>query len=196
MKYLYLILLLIFLTVETSAQTLSNLSGVSVLQKKWSKKSNAQVAASREDSFKAINETNKVLKDRKADIRDNAARQEQGLPAEQPRSAAMVRETPKREIDSSSYIYQIKIQNNGTKTIQAVAWEYVFFSPTTKREIGKIKFLSKTTLKPGKTDNLLMSSQSPPTVIIRAKDDERYIEQINLNKVQYTDGTIWKADSK
>ena len=196
MKYLYLPLLLLFLTVETSAQNLSDSSGLSVLRKKWSKSSNAQVSASREDSFRAINETSKALKDRKADVRDNTIRREQGLPSEQPRSGAMVRETPKRNIDSSSYIYQIKVQNNGTKTIQTVAWEYVFFNPTTKREIGKIKFLSKTNLKPGKTDNFVMSSPDPPTVIIRAKGEERYNEQINIKSIQYTDGTIWRADSK
>lgn len=202
MKYLYLLLLLLLLTVETSAQTLSDSSGLSVLQKKWrkiSKSATSRAPISREDPFRAINETNKAIEDRRADVRDNRIRQEQGLPPEAPRSGAVDRETLNRNISSnssSSYIYQIKIQNNGTKTIQTVAWEYVFFDSTTKREIGKIKFLSKTNLKPGKTDDLVMSSPSPPTVIIRAKDEERYIEQINIKSVQYTDGTVWKADSK
>lgn len=201
MKYLYLLLLLLFLTMETPAQTSPDSSGLSVLQKKWSKSSKSSASASRastsrEDPFKAINETRQALEDRKADLRDQSARREQGLPQEAPRSSTMVREIPNRKTDSSFYIYQIKIQNNGTKTIQTVAWEYVFFNPTTKREIGRFKFLSKTNLKPGKTDNLVMSSPNPPTIVIQAKDEDRYTEQINIKSIEYTDGTVWKADSK
>jgi hypothetical protein len=201
MKYLYLLLLLLFLTMETPSQTSPDSSGLSVLQKKWSKSSQSSPSASRastsrEDPFRAINETRQALEDRKADVRDNAIRREQGLPPEQPRSSTVVREVPNRNISSSSYIYQIKVQNTGTKTIQTVAWEYVFFNPTTKREIGKLKFISKTNLKAGKTDNLVMSSPNPPTVIIQAKDEGRYVEQINIKSIEYTDGTGWKADSK
>jgi hypothetical protein len=201
MKYLYLTLLLLFLTVETSAQTLFDSSGLSVLQKKWRKSSKSSISTSRastssEDPFKAINETRQALEDRKAEMRDRAIRQEQGLPPEVPRSRATVREAPNRSINLSSYTYQIKVQNNGTKTIQTIAWEYVFFNPATKREVGRLKFISKTNLKPGKTDNLVMSSPSPPTVVIQAKDEDRYVEEIQIKSIQYTDGSVWKADSK
>lgn len=192
MKYLYLVLLLLFLTVETSAQTLPDSAGLSVLQQKWRK----TPMTFREDPLKAINETRQATENRKADLRDQVARQEQGLPPEVPRSSAMVREIPKRKTDSSFYTYQIKVQNNGTKTIQTVAWEYVFFDPTTKRAVGRLKFLSKTNLEPGKTDNLVMRSPNPPSVVIRAKNEDRYIEQINIKSIEYTDGTVWKADSK
>lgn len=176
MKYLYLALLLLFLTVETPAQTLPDSSGLSVLQHKWRKSSKSPTSTSREDPFKAINDTRQTIEDRKADLRDQAARQEQGLPPEASRSSTKGREVPNRNIDSSFYTYQIKVQNNGTKTIQMVAWEYVFFDPTTKRETGILKFLSRTNLEPGKTDNLVMRSPNPPSVVIRAKNEDRYSE--------------------
>lgn len=198
MKYLYLTPLILFLTMEISAQTLTDSSGVMVLQKKWREVSkSSSISTADEDPFRAINNTRQAIRDREADLRDRAIRQQQNLPPEQPRSGSTATVTPKakeRVNSSSSYIYQIKIKNNGTKTIKAIAWEYVFLSPTDNKEIGKLKFLSETDLKPGKTDNLVMRSPNPPTLIIQAKDEDRYIEQINIKSIQYTDGTIWKAD--
>ena len=200
MKYLYSTLLLLLLTVAALAQTLPHPSEVEVLQKKWSKGStSSSISTADEDPFRAINETRQAVQNREADLRDRAIRQQQGLPPEQPRSsntqARVKPEVSERIQNSGSYIYQIKIKNNGTKTIKSIAWEYVFLSPTNNKELNKLKFLSETNLKSGKTDNLIMRSSNPPTLVIQAEDEDKYIEQIIIKSIQFEDGTVWKADS-
>ena len=198
MKYVCLTLLLLFLTVAASAQTLSDSSGVEVLQKNWRKGSkSSSISIADEDPFRAINNTRQATQDREADMRDRASRQQQGLPPEQSRAntgTTIIPKTPERSQSSGFYIYQIKVKNNGTKTIESIGWEYVFLSPTTNKEVGNLKFLSETNLKPGKTDNLVMSSPNPPTLIIQADDEDKYIEQIFIKTIKYNDGSVWTAD--
>lgn len=205
MKYFCLLGLLLLLTLETSAQTLSDSSGLSVLQKKWSINFlRSPNSALDEDPFRANDEARQANQDQKEYLRVKALRQKLGLPQEEPR----VRVKPikatgaqSRNEDSILYTYQIKIQNNGTKTIERVVWNYVFFNSTTNEEVGRHTFISNTNLKPNKTDNLVENLLSPPTGSINAKDagkklSKLYTEQINITSIQFTDGSVWQADSK
>src|SRR5436305_10664407 len=46
------------------------------------------------------------------------------------------------------YVYSLKIQNVGSKTIQAVAWDFVFIHATTKAVLGNHQFMSYSIAKP------------------------------------------------
>ena len=204
MKYLYLPVLLLLLTAGVSAQTLSGSSELSVLQKKWGETwqtNSGQDPPLSKDPFEANDAARQANNDQKDYVREREIRQKQGKPPESPRNRV---KKPEPQIYSEiyiSYTYQIKVKNNGTKTIQKVVWEYVFLDPTTKQEVGKHEFISVTNLKPGKTDNLTMLKFSPPTGTINAKNagkksSELYDEQVNIKSIQYTDGSVWQADSK
>jgi hypothetical protein len=202
MKCLYLLILLLLLTLETSAQTASDSSGLLVLQKKWSINAiNSSGSMLNTDPFQPITETRQVLQDRDDTLRQNAIRQKQGLPPEPQRVRIKKPEVQYPNEVSTSYTYQIKVQNNGAKTIQFVTWEYVFTNSTTNEEVGRHTFTSKTNLKPSEVDKLVIKLFAPPTQIIDAKDTGKkksnlYVEQINIKAIQYTDGSIWEADSK
>ncbi len=202
MKYLYLLVLLLLLTLETSAQTASDSSGLLVLQKKWSINAiNSSSSMLNTDPFQPITETRQVLQDRDYTLRQNAIRQKQGLPPEPQRVRIKKPELQYPNEFSTFYTYQIKVQNNGTKTIQMVTWEYVFTNSTTNEEVGRHTFASKTNLKPSKVDKLVIKLFAPPTRIIDAKDAGKkksnlYVERINIKSIKYTDGTVWEADSK
>ncbi len=159
MKYLYLVILLLLLTVQTSAQTLSNSSGLSVLQKKWRinlNSVNSSNSALNEDPFRANNETNQTIQDQKDNLQQNEIRQRMGLPPVVPRVRIKPFEVQNRNGVSTSYTYQIKVRNNGTKTIKKVVWDYVFFNSHTNQEVGRHQFISETNLKPHETENLVM----------------------------------------
>ena len=204
MKYLYLPVLLLLLTAGVSAQTLSDSSGLSVLEKRWGEtwrtNSGTEPALSK-DPFEANDDARQANKDQKEYLREREIRQKQGKLPESPRNRV---KKPEPQIYSevyTQYTYQIRVKNNGKKTIQKVVWEYVFLDPTTKQEVGKHEFISVTNLKPGKTDNLAMLKFSPPTGSINAKDagkkqSDLYVEQVNIKSIQYTDGSVWQADSK
>lgn len=202
MKYLYPVILLVISIVSASAQTLSGSPDLSVLQKKWSIGSfltpNSPL---NEDPFRVNRETNQVIRDRKDNMTANANRQRQGLPLEGPPVRIKAPDAPHNKEVFYSYVYQVKVQNKGTKTIKTVAWDYVFFDPTTNREVGRHQFISKTNLKPEETDKLVMKLFSPPTNIIKAEDAAKkssgmYIERIEIKSIQYKDGSVWQADSK
>jgi hypothetical protein len=99
------------------------------------------------------------------------------------------------------YIYELKIKNNGEKTIRAIIWEYVFFEPNTEIVVGQRQFISKVSISPGKTKNIVVYSASPPTETINAtkasnKSRELYSEQIVIQSIEYEDGSLWKANFK
>ena len=202
MKYLYSVILLLLLTANASMQTLSNPSELSVLKKKWRIYSvTPSNPALNYDPFQANNETNQAIQDRKDNIRINEIRRREGKPPEPPPVRIKAPEAKPPEKISTFYTYQIKVQNNGLRTMKKVIWEYVFFDSTTKLEVGRHQFTSNTNLKPSETDNFVMKLLSPPTSIINANNtgkklSDLYIEQINIKSIQYSDGSIWQADSK
>jgi hypothetical protein len=202
MKYLCLLILWFLLTPETSAQSVSDSSGLLVLQKKWSINAiNPSSSVLNADPFQANDELRQAIQDRRNEARSNVNRRKQDVPLEAPRVRIKKPEIQIPNEISTSYTYQIKVQNNGTKTIQLVIWEYVFTNSTTNEEVGRHTFTSKTNLKPNEVDKLVIKLFAPPARIIDAKDAGKkksnlYVEQINIKGIQYTDGSIWEADSK
>lgn len=201
MRYLHLLILLLLFTPEISAQTGSDSSGLSVLQMKWhinaTDSSNSMLNT---DPFQANDEARQAIQDRKDNLRDNEIRRQKGLAPEPPRVRTKNPELQYPNEVLTSYTYQIKVQNNGTKTIQSVTWEYVFANSITNEEVGRHAFISKTNLKPSEVGKLVIKLFAPPTRIIDAKNTGKklnlYAEHINIKSIQYTDGSIWKADSK
>jgi hypothetical protein len=154
-----------------------------------------------EDPFRANKETNQTIQDQKDNLRQNAIRQQSGLPLEAPPVRKRATNIQNRNELSTLYTYQIKVQNNGTKTIKKIVWEYVFFDSSTNQEVGRHQFISKINLKPRETDSLVMKRFSAPTSSINAKDAGKklsnlYTEQVNIKSIQYTDNTVWQIDSK
>jgi len=69
-------------------------------------------------------------------------------------------------VSSIHYLYEAKIKNTGVKTIRAIVWEYSLFDPETNVEVGRHRFSGKTTVRSGKTVNLIGRSTKPPTGIV------------------------------
>ena len=202
MKYLYPVILLLFLTANASMQTLSNPSELLVLKKKWHIHSvGSSHPALSEDPFQANNEARQAMQDQKENIRVNLIRSKEGKPRVPPPVRIKAPEVKVPERISTFYTYQIKVQNNGIRTIKRVIWEYVFFDSTTTLEVGRHQFISNTNLKPRKTDNFVMKLLSAPSSIINANDagkdlSDLYIEQVNIKSIQYSDGFVWEVGSK
>lgn len=202
MKYLILVLSIFLAAVAVSAQVSPNSSQLTVIEKKWQVMPSAAVlSALNEDPFRANNETNQAIQDRKDDLRDNEIRRKQGLPLQPPRTRVKPVDAAYPTASSNSYTYRIKVRNDAAKTIQTVVWEYVFFNRTTKQETGRHQFTSKTNLKPGETDKLVVRYGSAPSSVVNAADAGRkprdqFVEEVYIKSIQYADGSLWQADSK
>lgn len=114
----------------------------------------------------------------------------QALPVPTPNAKAPDADTP-------FYIYQVKIKNNGTKTIKAIVWDYAFADPDAQNELAHHAFRSIVNLKPTQSKKLSEATPAAPTNIVNvkrlnSKERQRLVEQIIIIRLEYTDGTVWE----
>lgn len=206
MRILYTVVLFFLFAVSISAQALngSNLSGavakggVEVVESRWSMRvhipmlddgESPNINYDRDEEIRTMRET----------LRQERLRSQTGLSLES--KTVQIDEDefrPKPTDPIAIYTYRAKIKNNTEKVIQTVAWDYVFFAPGTKKEVGRRRFANKVKISPGKTGSLMMQSPAPPTGSIKAaKADKKsrveYDEKVVIQSIEYTDGTVWKA---
>ncbi len=95
------------------------------------------------------------------------------------------------------FVYKLTPSNEGTKTIRAVEWDYIFFDRETRAEVARHQFLSEEKLYPSKRKTLVEYSTSPPTKVISITQlsqpqSERFLERVVIRRVMYQDGSVWE----
>ncbi len=98
------------------------------------------------------------------------------------------------------YVYYMQVKNIGGKTIDGVAWDYVFVDVATNKEVGRHQFLSFETLKDQKTTTFASQLRSPPTRIVQttngnngSKENPKYTGKAIVQCVLYSDDTAWRG---
>ena len=95
------------------------------------------------------------------------------------------------------FLYKVAVKNNSAKTIKAIDWDYIFFDPDTKNEIGRHQFTSEEKIGSDKNKELDVLFPLPPTKTISVyelnkKERTGINEQVVLMRIQYSDGSIWQ----
>jgi hypothetical protein len=95
------------------------------------------------------------------------------------------------------FSYKASFQNNGSKEITAIDWDYVFYDLISETELGRREFGSEQKIAPGKTKEVKFFVASPPVrrISVQSLDkNERdgLGERIELVRVEYADGTAWQ----
>jgi len=95
------------------------------------------------------------------------------------------------------YVYVLKLKNTGSKTIEGIAWDYLFIDPTSNAELGNHQFLSYARIPTGKSATLEAQLRSPPTRLVRSSDSTKsahpkLIEKCVVQCVLYADDAVWK----
>ncbi|HYJ88853.1 MAG TPA: hypothetical protein VEW46_22505 [Pyrinomonadaceae bacterium] len=196
MKVSCSIFLLFFLGSCASTQVVSNPldgPGLKVVQKKW--RMEVRNPALERDPFEPNKQREQEVIAQKEAATQNESRIRQGLPTLPPVSVR----APQRRARGLSfrYIYEVKVTNTGEKKIRTLIWEYIFFEPGTEREVGRRQFVSKVSISPGRTTNVVMRSTTSPTGTVDAtnagkKPGDQYSEQIVIRSVGYADGSSWQ----
>lgn len=198
MRSIVLSILLILVTIHVPAQNRASSSpapDLEVLQKKWRVDfrnkalerdvvAEAAARAGEDEQRREIERTNELLRER-------------GMPTKDVPVRPLRRDT-ERPGNTVSYSYTVKLRNRGKIGIRSIEWEYVFLEPGTKEELSRRRFSSNSTIGPGRTKSLVVRSAIPPTGTIDAgnvdrKPEERYLEQIVIVGVEYSDGSRWPA---
>lgn len=96
-----------------------------------------------------------------------------------------------------AFLYKLTVKNTGPKTIKAIDWDYVFFDSDSESEVGRQQFTSDERIPPGKSKELTVFTNRPPsrTISVYALDkNERkgLAGQVVLMRLEYADGSVWQ----
>jgi hypothetical protein len=95
------------------------------------------------------------------------------------------------------FVYKVVVQNNSSKAIKSIDWDYVFVDRAAQIEVGRREFTSVEKIAPGKSKELRFFIPNPPTRTIsvsRLNEDERkgLVEDVAIVRIEYADGTLWQ----
>jgi len=177
------------------AQASSVPPDITVLQSRW--RIDMYNPALDKDPLAASKEQQQEELQRQAAAEANENRIRQGEPALPPvvrKSAPEAKASRLKAI----YVYELKVRNTGQQEIRTLTWEYVFFEPGTTQGVGRLQFVSKVSMKPGQTRNIVVRSTEAPAGTINATKAgknarDQYSEQIVIRKVGYADGSVWSS---
>ena len=110
---------------------------------------------------------------------------------------ALISEIHKNTPARYGFVYKTSIRNDGTKTIKAIDWDYVFYDLGSRAELGRRQFTSLEKIGPGKTKELKFFIKGPPTRTISVdalnKNERMNLgEEIVVVRVEYDDGSVWQ----
>jgi len=165
------------------------------MQKQWS--IDVRNPALEKDPLQSIKDREQEVRAQKDVARQNETRIRQGLPTLPPPVRVPTLETEPQGL-SVIYIYEVKFHNSGMKRIRTITWDWVFSEPGTEQELGRVQFVRKVTISPGKSRNVLVHSATPPTDTIDARKAgkklrDQYTDQVVIKSVGYADGSTWRA---
>ena len=206
MKILIYVVLMFLLVGCALAQSPSKqvvAPGLVVVESSWHK-GRARPNPALDDPFRTIEAQDKSIRDREKLIRENkeraaAGRQQIPLPV----NAPTVFNTPQPDRPSEGaafeYVYEVKVENTGTKEILQIDWQYVFHEPGTQRETSRRQFTSSTIISPGQKKKLVGRSGLPPAVVSVKQSGKKlrdqYSERIEIDRIKYADGSVWEKAS-
>lgn len=191
-------LVLLFLAIGVSAQTSTAPPDVTVLQKKWHM--DVRNRALEQDPFAANKDRLREESQQKTVAQQNEGRLKQGEPTLPPPNSRPTFNNSPIGI-TTTYIYEIKVKNDGPKEIRRIVWEYAFSEPDTLSEAGRRRFATKVRIKAGASKTVVGRSRSSPTGTLDArkagiKPSEQYAERIVIRRLEYADGSVWPAVAK
>lgn len=96
-----------------------------------------------------------------------------------------------------AFVYKVLLQNNDTRVIKAIDWDYIFFDGLTERELGRRQFTSLEKLAPGKTKEFKFFIPNPPTRMINLNALDKHerdglSEAVVIVRIEYADGSVWQ----
>jgi hypothetical protein len=92
------------------------------------------------------------------------------------------------------FAYRIKVQNQTSKVVEIVFWEYQFHDPANPGLVARRQFLCGVNIPAGKGKDLEGFSLSGPSDVVNVKtlDSGGFKENVLINRVEYSDGSIWQ----
>lgn len=111
------------------------------------------------------------------------------------KSVAEARGPKSRTADG--YDYRVRVRNSSRKQIDVVFWEYEFTEAANPSNVTRRQFLCGAQIRPDREKELGALVLSAPSGAISAaslaeKSASPFRERVLINRVEYSDGTIWQ----
>ena len=95
------------------------------------------------------------------------------------------------------FAFRVKVQNQSTKAVEIIFWEYQFIDTANPTAVTRRQFLCGVNIKPDKAKELLAFSLSGPSEVVSVgslanKSGTPFQENVVINRVEYADGSIWQ----
>jgi hypothetical protein len=95
------------------------------------------------------------------------------------------------------YVYSVKVRNTSARTIQAVAWDYLFLDAIENKARGSHRFFNYQKLAPGKMATLRGSLRSLPVSVLQLAPQNgtspKLTEKAVIECILYSDGSVWRS---
>lgn len=196
MRNLLPFILLVLVTIPVAAQ---DSSGVEVLKFNWSKERIGWEGnpfggpIENFDEVRARTRNEKRIEDAK---RGNSADIDR-IRREAKADAANIEAQHKNATARYVFIYKASIKNTTAKTISSIDWDYIFLDRADQSEIGRQQFTNDEKIGPGKSKELSIVINKPPTQTIsvtslNTKERDGLVGRVVIVRLQFTDGTEWQ----
>src|ERR1043166_3721133 len=199
MKIFFLLLLALVLPLQSQIET-NDGAPLSVTDFKWSRARRTPPSQEVEvnSPARAVIPQNKIFartarENQSPGDRDPNADTIDGRSAALEKSVAESRAQQGEPVDG--FAYRIKVQNQTTKAVEAVFWEYRFQDPANAEQVSRRQFLCGVDIKAGKNKDLEGFSRSGPSDVIDVKTlntGTPFKESVLINRIEYTDGSLWQ----
>jgi hypothetical protein len=95
------------------------------------------------------------------------------------------------------FAYRARIHNASAKVIETIFWEYQFQEANDPATVSRRQFLCAVSIRPDKDKELQAFSTSGPSSVVSVvalsrKSANTANEKVVINRVEYTDGTMWQ----
>ena len=191
-------LLLLLVAIPVAGQT-TDPSGVEVLRFNWSKErlgwegNPFSGPIENFDEVRARTRNEKRIEDAK---RGNSADIDR-IRREAKADAANIEAQHKNPPSRYAFIYKATVKNTTTKTISSIDWDYIFLDRAEQSELGRQMFTSDEKIGPGKSKELTVAINKPPTQTIsvtslNTKERDGLIGQVVIVRLLFTDGSVWQ----
>ena len=202
MKIVFLLSLLTTLILPVQTQTETNGSPLNVTNFKWSRARRTPPPQEVEGNTpaRAVIPQNKIFA-RNARMNEPPGNRDPNADTLDGRSAALEKSVAESRANQGEpvdgFAYRIKVQNQIEKVVEVVFWEYRFQDPANPDELSRRQFLCGVNIGADKSKDLEGFSLSGPSEVVNVKtlankSENPFKERAVINRVEYTDGTIWQ----
>jgi hypothetical protein len=197
--FLILFNLLAFVQTQTSAD--NEASPMNVTSYKWSRARQKIETPQMSEASAPVRQVipqNKTFA-RNARINDPRGARDPNQDTLDGRSAAMEKSVQDARAPQSEprdgFAYRIKVKNGSTKVVEIIFWEYQFHEAENPQTLARRQFLCGVNIRPDKEKDLEGFSLSGPSEVVSVgalADKSRFKENVVINRVEYSDGSIWQ----